>query len=48
MRRNMRLSIAGIDLDESATARLLAKFPVKDEYEVKEKLLYEYKLYLFF
>lgn len=35
MRRNMRLSIAGIDLDEGATARLLAKFPVQDEDQVR-------------
>jgi len=31
-------SIAGIDLDEVATARLLAKYPVQDEYQVRLNL----------
>ncbi|CAF1255961.1 unnamed protein product [Adineta steineri] len=41
MKRNMRLSIAGVDLNEGASAQLLCKSPAQEQYQSSEQLFEE-------
>ncbi|CAF3649865.1 unnamed protein product [Adineta steineri] len=41
MKRNMRLSIAGVDLNEGASAQLLCKSPTQEQYQSSEQLFEE-------
>ncbi|CAF3688902.1 unnamed protein product, partial [Adineta steineri] len=41
MKRNMRLSIAGVDLNEGTSAQLLCKSPTQEQYQSSEQLFEE-------